>query len=477
MAFKIYNTLTRGLEEFEPLNPPHVRMYTCGPTVYDYAHIGNFRAYIFEDLLRRYLRYQGYQLTQVMNLTDVDDKTIRGARAAGMPLDAWTVPYKAAFFEDLKTLRIEPAEHYPAATAHIPEMIALIEVLLRNGVAYRSDDGSVYFSIAAFPAYGRLARLDMAGLKPGARIAQDEYHKENAADFVLWKAWQSEDGEVAWDSPWGRGRPGWHIECSAMSMKYLGPSLDLHTGGIDNIFPHHEDEIAQSEAATGRPFVKYWMHCAHLVVDGRKMSKSLGNFHTLRELLQRGFSGREIRYALLSAHYRQTLNFTQDALLAARGALGRLDEFDGRLRDVAGAELAASDDAAKPKPLPDWMAQAKTSFLSALDDDLNISLALGALFDLVHEGNRRINAALLAPEDALVLLELLLDFDRVLGVWRQIECGEIPSVILQKAEERQAARVSRDWPRADVLRGEVEALGWLIQDVAGGYKLKRKGAS
>jgi len=305
MALRIYNTLSQTVEPLEPLEPGRVRFYTCGPTVYNYAHIGNFRAYVFEDVLRRALKFCGFQVVQVMNLTDVDDKTIRGAIAEGVDLDTFTRRYKEAFFADLKALRIEPAEHYPAATDHIPEMIALVERLLAKGHAYRAEDGSVYFRIASFPNYGRLARLDRAGLRPGARVAQDEYAKDDAADFALWKAWDAADGAVRWDSPWGPGRPGWHLECSAMSMKYLGPTFDLHTGGIDNLFPHHEDEIAQSEAANGQPFVRYWMHCAHLVVDGRKMSKSLGNFHTLRDLIAKGYSGREIRYLLASAHYRQ----------------------------------------------------------------------------------------------------------------------------------------------------------------------------
>ena len=343
MALKIFNTLSRRLESFEPLTAGKVRMYTCGPTVYDYAHIGNFRAYLFEDLLRRYLQYSGYQVTQIMNLTDVDDKTIQGSQKAGLPLAEYTRHYKEAFFADIQALNIEAAEAYPAATEHIPEMIALIETLFKAGVAYRSEDGSVYFSIAKFPAYGRLAQLDLSELRPGARVAQDEYQKDNLADFALWKAWSPADGPVGWEAPWGRGRPGWHIECSAMSMKYLGPSFDLHTGGVDNIFPHHEDEIAQSEAATGQPFVKYWMHCAHLVVEGRKMSKSLGNFFTLRDLRERGYNGREIRYALLSAHYRQTLNFSFAALTAARAALQRLDEFQDRLAPLAGSVQLALD--------------------------------------------------------------------------------------------------------------------------------------
>lgn len=469
MAFKIYNTLSRRLEEFEPLERPLARLYTCGPTVYDYAHIGNFRAYIFEDLLRRYLQFSGFKVIQVMNLTDVDDKTINGARAAGVALGAFTRPFKDAFFEDLKTLNIETAEHYPAATDHIPEMIALIRTLCDRGFAYRSDDGSVYFSIARFPEYGRLAHLDLAGLQPGARVAQDEYQKENAADFALWKAWQADDGDVAWDSPWGRGRPGWHIECSAMSMKFLGPGFDLHTGGIDNIFPHHEDEIAQSEAATGRQFVKYWMHCAHLVVDGKKMSKSLGNFFTLRDILQRGYSGREIRYILIATHYRQSLNFTFEALDAARHALLRLDEFRERLETTARSAGAPTGSA------PEWIAAACRRFQAALDDDLNISLALAALFDLTHAGNRLMDAGALPPADAAAALRALTDLDRILGCLRSAKTGPDAGVTAM-AEARLQARRDRNWGEADRLRREIEGRGWMLQDTPDGFKLKMKGS-
>ncbi|HPG00875.1 MAG TPA: cysteine--tRNA ligase, partial [Kiritimatiellia bacterium] len=283
MALRFYNTLTRQIDDFQSLEDGNVRMYTCGPTVYNFAHIGNFRAYVFEDLLRRYLKYSGYQVTQVMNLTDVDDKTIKGALQQGTSLKDYTKTYVDAFFEDLRLLEVEPAEYYPAATDHIPDMIALIHRLFEKGVAYQSDDGSIYFSISKYKDYGKLAHLDMSGLRAGARVAQDEYEKENLADFALWKAWDEKDGDVFWESPWGRGRPGWHIECSAMSMRYLGESFDIHTGGVDNVFPHHEDEIAQSEAATGKQFARYWLHCAHLIVDGKKMSKSLGNFYTQRE--------------------------------------------------------------------------------------------------------------------------------------------------------------------------------------------------
>ncbi len=469
MGFRVYNTMSRKAEDFTPLKTGSVGMYTCGPTVYNFAHIGNFRAYLFEDLLRRYLQFAGYRVTQVMNLTDVDDKTIRGSRAQHMPLREFTAIYKKAFFDDLKTLNIEPAEQYPAATDHVPEMIELIRILEEKGYAYRSEDGSVYFSIAKFGDYGKLAHLDMSGLQAGARVAQDEYEKENLADFALWKAWDEEDGDVVWESPWGRGRPGWHIECSAMSMKYLGESFDIHTGGVDNIFPHHEDEIAQSEAVTGKPFSKYWMHCAHLVVDGRKMSKSLGNFYTLRDILNRGFTGREIRYVLIATHYRQSLNFSFDALNGARSALARIDEFRTRMRKIAGVPQAA----ALPGE-PDWVAQVRQSFSEALDDDLNISRSLAALFDLIHDGNKRMDAgSVLAPEAAAVEV-CLSDLDRVLGLLEPEE--ERPDQEwMELARLRLEARKSKNWAEADRIRDVLASKGWDVQDTAEGPKLKRKG--
>ena len=465
MAFRIHNTLTRSVEELRPAVAGQVRMYTCGPTVYNFAHIGNFRAYLFEDLLRRYLQFRGFRVTQVMNLTDVDDKTIRSSREQGLPLKEFTKKYIDAFFADLKTLRVEPAERYPAATDHVPEMIALIQTLLDKGVAYQSDDRSISFSIAKFPGYGKLAHLDLSGLRSGARVAQDEYEKESAADFALWKAWDEKDGDVAWDAPWGRGRPGWHIECSAMGMKYLGPSFDLHTGGVDNIFPHHEDEIAQSEAATGQPFVKYWMHCAHLVVDGKKMSKSLGNFFTLRDLVGKGYSGREIRYALLATHYRQSLNFTFESLEAVRAALSRLDEFSDRLRSVAGGTA--------PGPsLPAWAQQALAAFTDALDDDLNISAALAALFDLITAGNRAMNEQALDAAGAAAVLGLLARFDAVLGIL-QPEQQQTDAAAVALLEQRQAARKAKNWPESDRIRDELKQLGWVIQDTPQGPKLKK----
>lgn len=458
-VFRVQNTLTRQLEEFQPLEAGHARMYTCGPTVYNFAHIGNFRAYVFEDLLRRWLKFKGFRVTQVMNLTDVDDKTIRNSQAAGKPLAEFTAEYKRAFFEDIRALNIEPAEHYPAATDHIPEMIAIIEKLVDKHYAYRSDDGSVYFSIARWPAYGKLAHLDREGMRAGVRIASDEYDKENVADFALWKAWDEKDGAVAWESPWGRGRPGWHIECSAMSQKYLGASFDLHTGGVDNIFPHHEDEIAQSEAASGQLFAKYWMHCAHLMVDGHKMSKSLGNFHTLRDVLARGYSGREVRYELLATHYRAPLNFTFASLDAARTALRRVDEFTARLAAAAGSVAAG--------PLPGWAQAAAERFEAAMDEDLNVSAALAALFDGIREGNAVMDAHLLDAADAAAVKDLFRRWDGALGVLEK-PAEAVPDAVQALLEQRQAARAAKDWKRSDALRDGIAALGWTVKDTPKG---------
>ena len=394
-----------------------------------------------------------------MNLTDVDDKTIRDSQAAGLSLAEFTARYKQAFFEDIRVLNIEAAEHYPAATDHIPEMIALIQVLQDKGYAYRADDGSVYFSIDRWPQYGKLAHLDRSGLRAGVRVNADEYDKENVADFALWKAWDEKDGDVAWDSPWGRGRPGWHIECSAMSQRYLGPSFDIHTGGVDNIFPHHEDEIAQSEAATGQPFATYWLHCAHLLVDGQKMSKSRGNFHTLRDVLQRGYTGREVRYELLATHYRASLNFTFASLDAARTALRRVDEFTARLTDAAGSAASAE--------LPTWARLAATRFEAAMDEDLNISAALAALFDAIREGNAALDARALAPSAAAAVQALLARWDTALGVLAK-PATAIPADVQALLDRRQAARTAKDWAQSDALRGEIANLGWNVKDTPKG---------
>ncbi len=466
---QIYNTLTRRKEPLEPIEPGRVGLYTCGPTVYNYAHIGNYRAYMFEDILRRTIKLHGFDVTQVMNLTDVDDKTIRGAIAAGKALKDYTAPFIEAFFEDLKTLSIEPAEVYPAATDHIPEMITLIERLIERELAYVSEDGSVYYAVSKFPGYGKLAHLKLEGLQAGARVAQDEYEKEHVGDFALWKAWDQDDGDVAWESPWGRGRPGWHIECSAMGMKYLGETFDLHTGGVDNMFPHHENEIAQSEGATGKPFVRYWMHNAHLRVNGEKMSKSLGNFFTLRDIIERGSSGREIRYVLINGHYRQTLNFTFAALDAARASLARLDEFMARVRKHAGDATSGE--------IPPWAVQAENDFRTALGDDLNVPEGLAALFGLVGAGNRALDAGTCAAAEAVAVQGVLERMDSVLGVLAGAECAVArdPAVDLL-LEQRAGARAARDWAESDRVRDALAELGWTVRDTPEGQQLKPRSA-
>ncbi len=466
VSIAFHNTMTRSLEPFEPIDPPKVRMYTCGPTVYNCAHIGNLRAYIFEDLLRRHLRFRGYDVNHIMNLTDVDDKTIRGCNEKGISLDDFTRPFKDAFFEDLKTLNIVPADAYPAATDHIAEMIELIQRLFDKELAYQSDDGSVYFSISRYPNYGKLAHLDLDGLRPGARVNQDEYEKESCGDFALWKAWVPADGDVGWDSPWGRGRPGWHIECSAMAMKFLSESFDIHCGGGDNIFPHHEDEIAQSEGATGKPFARYWIHNAHLVVDGKKMAKSEGNFYTLRDLMEKGYAGREIRYVLLAnSHYRQSLNFSLGALDAARSSLARLDEFRTRMIEHAGDAVVAD-------PGPKWLVEAEKGFAEGLDDDLSVSNAMAALFDLVRAGNKALDGNDLDAAGAAAVVATWHSLDEVLG-FLQPDDTQVDSAVEELVQRRQGAREAKDWAESDRLRDELAGLGWQIKDTPQGPKLKK----
>lgn len=459
--------MDRRLEEFRPVHPGEARMYTCGPTVYNFAHIGNFRAYMFEDLLRRTLKYFGYKVTQVMNLTDVDDKTIRDSQACGMKLDDFTAQYKKAFFEDLKTLNIDKAEVYPAATEHIKEMIALIEVLVEKGYAYQAEDNCVYFSIAKFPEYGKLAKIDLENQRSGVRIKNDEYAKDAVADFALWKAWDEKDGDVHWESPWGKGRPGWHIECSAMAMRYLGKTFDIHTGGIDNMFPHHEDEIAQSEAANGCTYVNYWLHCAHLMVEGDKMSKSAGNFYTLRECLDKGYSGRELRWVLLGAHYRKKLNFTFAACDQARATLAKFDELFTRLKEVT----AAGDGS----EVAEIIAKAKNAFDNGLADDLNISEGLAAVFGLQHDVNKLLNADSLSKAGAETVLEQFRKFDEVFGLFDvDAEKGEeVPPEVMEMAEKRCAARAAKDWATADAMRDQLKELGWVVEDSADGFRVKK----
>ena len=473
---KVFNSLTRREEALEPLADNTVRFYTCGPTVYNFAHIGNFRAYMFEDILRRVIQFNGMKVKQVMNLTDVDDKTIRGANAAGVALTDYTKTYKDAFFADLKKLNIQPAEVYPAATDHIPEMIALVEKLVEKGVAYKSDDGSVYFAVTKFPGYGKLAHIDFDNQRTGARCAADEYDKENVGDFALWKAWEESDGPVGWDSPWGRGRPGWHIECSAMSMKYLGETFDLHTGGIDNLFPHHENEIAQAEAATGKPFVKTWMHCAHLKVNGEKMSKSAGNFFTLRDLIEKGWSGREIRYVLVNAHYRQGLNFAFSALEDARRSLERIDRcvdaLSARVEALKGGEVEGAEK-------PEWATKCLDDFTAAVNEDLNTPKAFAALFELVRHTNAYLanpQALNLSTSQLLNILNIFKRMDSVLGVifFGKAAKTAVPAEIQTLLDQRAEARKAKNWAESDRLRDAIAAAGWLVKDSKDGQTVMKK---
>ncbi len=466
MPIKFHNTYSRQIEEFTPIAPPQVKLYTCGPTVYSYAHIGNFRAYVFEDLLHRHLEARGFEVQRVMNLTDVDDKTIRGSREAGISLFDFTAKFKRSFFEDLESLRIKRAQHFPAATdpENLAKMIEMIEKLIEQDIAYQAEDRSIYFRISRYSDYGKLAHLNLEELRPSGRIQTDEYEKENIGDFALWKAWDEKDGPTGWDAPWGRGRPGWHIECSAMATRLLGPELDIHCGGVDNIFPHHEAEIAQSECVNHKRFVRYWLHNAHLLVEGQKMSKSLGNFYTLRDLLNKGFSGRELRYALIRVNYRLPLNFTFDGLNEARQSLLRLDDWVHRLRDIAG----------DAEPAMDFPAANSEGFFEALDNDLNVSAALAEVFDQVRAANRAIDHSELAPGQAAVLLQWWDRINQVLQL--QEEEGEIPENICRLLQQRDAARKRKNWEESDALRAQIEALGWMVKDTKDGQKLARKSA-
>ena len=466
----LFNTLGRQLMPFRPIVPDEVRIYACGPTVYNDIHIGNLRSFLVGDLLRRSLRYLGYRVTHVMNLTDVDDKTIQGAHKAGVTLAEYTAPFIQTFLRDLDTLRIERVERFPKATDHIPEMIDIISRLVEKGYAYESD-GSVFFSIAKDEDYGRLSGFDLEQARQGERVASDEYGKEDVRDFVLWKA--VKPGEPSWDSPWGPGRPGWHIECSAMSMKYLGETFDIHCGGVDLVFPHHENEIAQSESATGKPFVHHWLHGEHLIVDGQKMSKSLGNQYTLPDLLKRGCSARALRYLFLSVHYRQKLNFTFESLDGATGALRRVDEMRFRL----GHAEEKGDSDARLAEAGDRLRQ---DFAAALADDLNFAVALAALFAYVKEVNVAIEEKRIGAGDRHRVLDALKDVDRVLGVldpaeWPAGEAQEDDAAEIERLiQERNDARRNRDFAASDRLRDELAARGIVLEDTPQGTRWKRK---
>ena len=510
MPIRLYNTLTRQIEEFKPLEGNTVRMYTCGPTVYAYAHIGNFRTFLFQDILRRYLKYAGYVMNHVINLTDVDDNTIRESKAAGMPLRAYTDKYIEAFLADRQLLNLEEPEHLVRATDSIPEMVKLIKTLVDKGFAYPSE-GSIYYKVSAFPRYGQLAHIDFSGVRDGARVDSDKYDKENARDFVLWKA--AKEGEPFWETPFGRGRPGWHIECSAMSMKFLGETFDIHSGGSDLIFPHHENEIAQSEAASGKPFVKVWVHAEHLIVNGEKMSKSLGNFYTLRDLIYKGYKPSAVRYLLASVPHRKPLNFSFEGLHQAQQSIDRLRNFRYRL-------TKESFPAGESLPLQTRAQEARKKFEAAMDDNLNTAEALGAIFDMVREGNTAMDRGEFHDADRGPFLDTLERWDRIFAVLEDDDYSKLvkfgfvregaaslnagadlkdlngAGVAAAKAgdyqatallaetlsddeiekliAERVAARRGGNYARSDEIRASLLKAGVILEDTKAGTRWKRK---
>ncbi len=492
MTLRLFNTLTGQLDELAPADGATLRMYACGPTVYDYGHIGNFRTFLQVDVLRRFLKLTGTPVRHVMNITDVDDKIIRNAAAAGLPIGAYTERFEQAFFEDLETLRVERPEIIARATEHIPQMVELVELLAASGAAYQAEDGSWYFRLAAFPEYGKLSKKDLSGMEDGARVDVDEYEKDSARDFALWKA--AKPGETSWETSIGRGRPGWHLECSSMAMEYLGESFDLHAGGEDLMFPHHENEIAQSESATGKPFARHWMHVRFLLVDGRKMSKSEGNFYTLRDLLLKGYKASAIRLALISVPYRHQYNFTFDGLTEATSAIDRLRTFRERLTqgNFAAGENPALQEAAK---------KAQDEYIAALANDLNTAEARAPIFDLLRAANTAIDQGHLRAADRDAMLAVLASFDAVFDVltdrdaeatrralaWaaREGRMADVaPELVARQGltdeaiealvAERTQAKKQRDFARADQIRNELSEKGVAIEDSKDGVRWKRK---
>src|SRR6202034_137108 len=470
-AVQLHNTLNNRLEPLEPIHKGEVRIYTCGPTVYDYAHIGNFRTFVFQDILRRFLQAREYRVLQVMNLTDVDDRIIQKAAAAGVTIREYTEKYVQAFLEDMDALHLEPPEEMVRATDHIEDMVALIERLQKKGLTYNSE-GSIYYKISKFPRYGELSHIDLAGMQTGVRVDVDQYEKENARDFALWKA--PKPGEHFWETRIGPGRPGWHIECSAMAMKYLGDTLDIHTGGVDLAFPHHEHEIAQSEAATGKTFVRTWLHAEHLIIEGQKMSKSLGNFYTLRDLFARGHKPSTIRFLLLSVPYRRQLNFTEEGIVQARNSIERLRNFVTRLR-TAQFPPGSNPDTEKR------IVKAETDFDAGLADDINTAMALAAIFDLVRDVNTAMDRGVFLQQDAPRAVAAMEKFDSVLALLEDDDDAKLAKLGFspQKArvpaaevdaliEERQAAKKRRDFKRADEIRQKLADSGILVEDAKDG---------
>jgi cysteinyl-tRNA synthetase len=473
-----HNTMSGETEPFVPLVPGVVRAYTCGPTVYDFAHIGNFRTFVFQDVLRRYLKFRGFRVIQVMNLTDVDDRIIQKSAAAGVSIREYTDKYIQAYLDDRRALNLEPPEYIARATEHIDDMVELIQRLTAKGFTYTSE-GSTYYRIANFPSYGKLSKIDVAGMQIGARVDMDRYDKDNARDFALWKA--PKPGEHFWETPIGPGRPGWHIECAAMALKYLGDTLDIHSGGVDLTFPHHENEIAESEAATGKTFVRYWLHAEHLLVDHEKMSKSLGNFATLRELFSHGHKPSSIRFLLASVPYRRQLNFSPESLQGAASSVERLRNFDSRLRAEKfpeGSSPAMAERAAK----------AKEDFDRGLADDLNTAQALAAIFDLVRDANTAMDRGEFRQGDVAPVLEVMEKFDAIFAVLRDDDAEKLQALGVSQASasitdaevealvaERQASRKRRDFAASDRLRDQLAERGIILEDSRdGGVRWKRK---
>jgi cysteinyl-tRNA synthetase len=466
MVLRVYNTLTRKKEIFKPIKENQVTMYTCGPTVYGIPHIGNYRSFVIEDMMRRYLEFLGYKVLHVMNITDIDDKTIRDSAKEGLSLKEFTEKYTKIFFEDLKTLNIEKAFKYPKATEHFEDMVKIVKVLFDKGYAYEKL-GSVYFDISKFKDYGKLSKVDLKGMKAGARVDVDEYEKDNPQDFVLLKRSTTEELKrgIFYDSQWGKVRPGWHIECSTMSMKYLGETLDIHTGGVDNIFPHHENEIAQSEAYTGKKFVNYWLHIEHLIVNGEKMSKSLGNFITLRDLLKKGHDPKAIRYVLLSAHYKSTLNFTEESLKDAEKTVSNLIDFVDRMKDL-------KVEGKNNEKIIEKIIETRKKFMESMDDDFNTPLALATIFDLIGYVNKAIEERNVSKKNLLEVHDFMMDIDKVLGVLEH-EKGELPREILELIVKRETYRKMANFEAADKVRKELNEKGYWVEDTPQGPRWRK----
>ena len=461
MPLQFYNSLKRKKEIFQPIKKGKVGLYTCGPTVYDYAHIGNFRTFMFEDLLKRWLLHLRYDVKHVMNITDVDDKTIKKAKQMKVSLSRITDKYTQYFMEDLTWLKMIPADIYPTATESIPKMISMIERLLEKGFAYREDDGSVYFNISSFPNYGKLTQINISAQRTGDRVMEDEYDKDAPQDFALWKGWKEEDGEVVWDAPWGRGRPGWHIECSAMSSESLGDHFDIHCGGVDNMFPHHENEIAQSQCATDQPFVNFWLHSEFLMVDGGKMSKSLGNFYRISALKELGFTAENIRYQLLAGHYRSKITFSIDKKHEGDKVVQRLSDFYNRLQKMNANESSTGS-------LP----EAYSKFRDRMNDDLDSPQALAVFFDWMKTVNGKIDKNVITDSELGEAWEFLVAFDSVFGFIRNQDF-EIPDKINLLLNKRQKARDEENWVESDLIREHLKEKGWMVEDTPDGQYIKK----